>query len=295
MAFRNVVITQHSKVSYKMKMCVVQTENETYQIPVEDIQLLIIATTRVAITSYVVMELLNRGIRIIFTDDKGFPIGEVNSYLGNSNRNRNIQKQINWKQDKKDKLWQKIVELKIRNQANNLKQFNLESLPLFDLIDQINLSDKNNREAVAARMYFPRLFGKDFVRRDENQSINGLLNYGYSILLSAVTREISQNGYLTEIGVHHDSLENVFNLSSDLMEPFRTYFDACVFQMADKELNNQNKFELVKILDSTSTFNGKEMILSNAISEFTRNSLQFLSEEKGELQMEFIWGIELCD
>ena len=73
--------------------------------------------------------------------------------------------------------------------------------------------DKTNREGHAAKVYFNSLFGKDF-SRDNECNINKYLNYGYSIILSAVNREVKILGYLTELGVHHIGESNSFNLSS---------------------------------------------------------------------------------
>ena len=46
-----------------------------------------------------------------------------------------------------------------------------------------------NREAHAAKVYFNSLFGKEFSRDDVN-SINAALNYGYGILLSNFNKEL---------------------------------------------------------------------------------------------------------
>ena len=47
---------------------------------------------------------------------------------------------------------------------------------------------------------FNALFGKDFTRNDDNP-INAALNYGYSLILSTINREIVANGYLTQLGI----------------------------------------------------------------------------------------------
>ncbi|KGO31897.1 type II CRISPR-associated endonuclease Cas1 [Oenococcus alcoholitolerans] len=277
MAWRNILINQHCKISYKLNMCIVQTDTDVRQIPVEDIRVLIIGTTRAVITAYAVMELLRRQVRVLFTDDKSFPIGEINNYIGNGNRNQNIQKQISWRTERKHLLWKKIVQTKITNQAACLKGFQKDDQSLLDLIPEIMDNDSSNREAVAARLYFTRLFGKDFVRHDDDQKINFLLNYGYSILLSTVSREISANGYLTEIGIHHDSQENQYNLACDLMEVFRPAIDRAVFQMKEYELTLENKITLIEIFDQEISYLGQSNTINSAITLFVRKSLNFLS------------------
>ena len=61
----------------------------------------------------------------------------------------------------------------------------------------------------------------DGISRRDGGFLNGCLNYGYSVLLSAFNREIVASGLLTQLGVWHDNEFNQFNFSCDLMEPLR--------------------------------------------------------------------------
>ena len=282
MAFRNVVITQHSKISYKMNHCVVKSDEGITQIPIDDIQLLIISTTQSVITTHAVMEFLKHQIRIIFTDNKAFPIGEINNYYGTTNRNRNIEKQINWSKELKDKLWQQIVKTKIENSANILSE---DSQDVYQLSNQVKNGDSTNREAVAARMYFPRLLGKDFTRNNRENPKNVQLNYGYQILLSTIAREISVNGYLTEIGIHHDNYDNEYNLASDLMEPFRFLIDRKVADM-DEEFLQSNKIDLIKTLNDEIFYNSQSMTVNSAIATYVRECITYLNNEKEKIEIE---------
>ena len=85
-------------------------------------------------------------------------------------------------------------------------------------IKEVKIGDKTNREGHAAKIYFKELFGKEFVRHNDDV-INSALNYGYAILLSTINKEIINNGYLTQLGIHHKNEFNEFNLTCDLMEP----------------------------------------------------------------------------
>ena len=95
---------------------------------------------------------------------------------------------------------------------------------------QVELLDASNREGHAAKVYFNALFGMDFTR-SADISINAALNYGYSLLLSAFNREISANGYLTQLGIYHNNMFNHFNLACDFMEPYRVIVDWFVKDM----------------------------------------------------------------
>ena len=58
------------------------------------------------------------------------------------------------------------------------------------------------------------LFGLSFTRT-EDSLVNAALNYGYSIILSAFTREIVAGGYITQLGLFHDNMFNQFNFASE--------------------------------------------------------------------------------
>ena len=147
------------------------------------------------------------------------------------------------------------------------------------------MDDVTNREAVVARKYFSLLFESESSRRDFSP-VNAALNYGYAIILSAVNREIVTNGYLTQLGIHHHSQENNFNLGSDLMEPFRPIIDWWVKQKQFNEFTPDIKFGLVGLLDIEMKYNGENTILRNAISKHVTNCLKYLSGETDNIKIE---------
>ena len=96
-----------------------------------------------------------------------------------------------------------IVTEKIRKQKEVSKL-------LDSYLQEIKWNDETNREGHAAKVYFNALFGLDFTRTTDCP-VNSALNYGYSIILSAFTREITANGYITQLGLFHDNMFNQFN------------------------------------------------------------------------------------
>ncbi len=282
MSWRNVVVTKHSKISTKLRHLLIMTDDDSYQIPLSDIGNIVIDTTRAVITTHAVAECMERKIKIIFCDSRGIPIGETIPYAVQSNRVPNIRKQLDWDLQRKDLLWQRIVQEKISHQAKLLHEIEcVEWESILDLSRNVKAGDPDNREAVAAHMYFPRVFTYDFTRSDEAHPVNALLNYGYSILLSETCRQISVAGYLTEIGVHHESDKNPYNLASDLMEPFRPFVDKAVYHMGQKELTPQTKVILVSLLlEEVPELHGK---LSRAIECYVQDCLRYLACEDDEL------------
>ena len=291
MGWRSVIITQHAKLTYSMNMMIVQTKDGINQIPISDINLLLVSTSQAVITSALISKLAENQSKIIFVDAKYQPVGETIDYYPNSRSLAKLKSQFNWDEKRKELLWTKIVARKIQNQIKALQNYNLVWDDVQNELDQMELNDSTNREAAAARKYFINMFGKDFIRRNSGV-INAALDYGYAILLSAFNREIAVNGYLSYLGIHHHSQENQFNLGSDLMEPFRPFVDYWVKAHENiDEFTPDIKFGLVELLSLEIKFNGRKTLLSNAITVYVRDCLRFLSGEIDKVKIE----MELTD
>ena len=283
MGWRSVIITQHAKLTYSMQMMIVQTRDGINQIPIEDINLLLVSTTQAVITSALISKLAQNQTKVIFVDEKDNPVVETAVYYPGTRNIAKLTQQFNWDDHLKELLWTRIVSQKIKNQIAVLANYHLNKDEVQSELDQLEINDESNREAIAARKYFMLLFDKDFVRRDTS-AINAALDYGYAILLSSFNREIAMNGYLTYFGIHHCSQENQFNLASDLMEPFRPFVDYWVkAHERIKELTPDIKYGLVELLSLEIKFNGKSTLLTNAITVYTRECLKFLSGDRKEL------------
>lgn len=286
MAWRTIIVTQHAKISYSGQHIVIQTRDGIQKVPISDVQILLISTTQAVITSAAISELARQQAKVIFTDKTAEPICETVGYYPNSRTPNKIIEQVNWDVKKQENLWTKIVFQKIKNQIQVAELFDDSAVELNKELDKLELGDLSNREAVVARKYFSLMF--EGSRRDLSVT-NAALNYGYSILLSAVNREIVVNGYQTQLGIHHHSQENEFNLGSDLMEPFRPIVDGWVKQHQFKEFNTEVKYGLVRLLDFEFKYGGQNTILRNAITKHVANCLKFLSGELEQVEI----GVEI--
>ena len=191
MSFRTVVISNQSKLSYKNRFLVVKQDNDEKYVHLSEIDTIIVDSIAVSISTYLLKELSDSKINIIFCDEKHNPFGELSSYYSSHNTSKKIQKQINWLKENKDKMWQNIIKNKIINQALMMKKINSNKYELLlTYIEDVLSADKTNREGHAAKVYFNELFGKDFVR-NESDNINAALNYGYAILLSTINKRRS--------------------------------------------------------------------------------------------------------
>ena len=273
MSFRTVVITRQSKISYKNRFLVVKQDNDEKYIHLSEIDTIIVDSISVSISAYLLKEIADAKINMIFCDEKHNPFGELSPYYSRHNSSKKIKEQIKWTNKYKDYLWMKIVKNKILNQSLMLNKIKNDKYDLLNsYIDEVVSGDKTNREGHAAKVYFNALFGKDFVRNN-NDNINAALNYGYAILLSTINKEVIANGYITQLGIHHKNEFNEFNLSCDLMEPFRVIIDNFVYFNQERELNANYKLDIVNILNNTYKYQNKSYTLKDIIGLFVKNTL----------------------
>lgn len=290
MSFRTVVISKQSKLSYKNRFLVVKQEDDEKYIHLSEIDTIIVDSISTVVTNYLLKELSDNKINIIFCDEKHNPFGEISSYYSRHNASKQIKKQIAWKQKDKNVLWQKIIRNKILNQATLLKKIKCNKYSmLLDYVDEIEIGDKTNREGHAAKVYFNLLFGSNFIRHNDD-NVNSALNYGYAILLSTINKEVIANGYLTQLGINHKNEFNQFNLSCDLMEPFRVIIDNFVYFNKERELDTNYKMDIVNIFNQPYKFQSKSYSLKDVIKFYVKKTLD--SVENTENYKDFIYDKE---
>lgn len=248
-----------------------------------EISVLIIESTQTTITSILLAELARHKIKVIFCDEKHNPYGELLSYYDRFNSPKKISLQINWNSEFKTYVADRIIKQKIVNQSRLLGKygFNKESALLLTYASNIQTNDITNREGHAAKVYFNALFGKDF-SRDDSSDTNAKLNYGYSLILSAVNRDVASNGCITQIGIKHINEYNDFNFSCDIMEVFRVVIDEFVYMHKDDAFNSEFKHSLVNILNKQIMLE-RNYYLLNAISITTKSIIDALNTTNADL------------
>jgi CRISPR-associated endonuclease Cas1 subtype II len=180
----------------------------------------------------------------------------------------------------KGEVWTRIVEDKIRKQAEFLQEIGStrESELLFSYIEQLEYRDETNREGHAAKVYFNALFGMDFSRNDDNAT-NAALNYGYALILSAVNREVAALGYHTELGLFHDNLYNPYNLSCDFMEPWRILVDRFVYEQRFKKFEKEEKHKMLEVFQLEIRIGDTKQVLPNGMRIYVRSIFDALCEQ----------------
>ncbi len=151
------------------------------------------------------------------------------------------------------RLWRRTIVAKISNQAQHLNLLGRkEYAQLERLATKVKLGDQDNREAVAAKIYWQSLFpDDDFSRERYGFPPNNLLNYGYAILRAAVARALTASGLYPAIGIAHHNRYNAFCLADDIMEPYRPFVDTLVYELYandEIELTTAVKSKLLSVL-----------------------------------------------
>jgi len=130
------------------------------------------------------------------------------------------------------RLWRRTVRAKIFAQSELLMRLEKDSARrVRRLADDVELDGQETVEAQAASIYWRSLF-ENFERSDSEDARNGLLNWGYAVLLATLGRALCALGFDPALGFGHSSRTNAWALGSDLMEPFRPTIDAVVFEHA---------------------------------------------------------------
>lgn len=278
MSWRTVVISTRCKLDCKMGYMVVRGE-EVKRIFLDEIALVLIENPAVSLTGCLLEALVERKIKVIFCNGKRNPVAELLPYHGCYDCSRKVKAQIAWQEDLKGAVWADIVTEKIRKQGEFLSQTNhpTEAELLHTYLSQVEAHDKTNREGHAAKVYFNALFGKSFTRNEESVT-NAALNYGYMILLSSFNREITAQGYLTQLGIFHDNMFNQYNLSCDLMEPFRILIDREVYAGSFSVFSSEEKYRLVNVLNQTIFIDQTKQTVLNGIRIYCRSIFDALNE-----------------
>lgn len=220
-------------------------------VPIEDIGFVILEDQQCSITLPLLNALSDNNVAVIFCGENRMPNAMLMNLDSNKTQGESYRSQIEASEPLKKGLWKQIIEAKIRNQAALLRKLGRDGDKLKPYYMNVKSADADNREGIAAKIYWSELFGADFIRSREGLPPNNLLNYGYTILRAAVTRSIMGSGLFPAFGIFHRNRYNAFPLADDLMEPYRPFVDELVYNLylqGNKQLNKEVKGQLLRIL-----------------------------------------------
>ena len=287
MAWRVIGISNPARLSVKDNQLVI-AQDESVNLPIEDIDALILDSYGVTLTANLVTELSSSGTTVIVCDEKHLPSSVILPYSQHSRQAKVSRQQLAMGQALKKQLWRRIVVQKISNQADVLQQFNYDAEPLRKIAGEVRSGDIDNRESLAARIYFADLL--DDATRRKPTWYNAALNYGYAMVRSHIARHIAARGLVASQGIFHRSELNSFNLADDLIEPYRAAVDEYILSHVapfhvgedDANLTSKDRREIIDVLNYNISINDKKYSIKHAIERTVESFVQCIDQDSSD-------------
>lgn len=267
------------------------------KIPVEDLGVLILDSFAITLTSELMVLLAKENVVVIWCDERHMPVAVQCAQSGHHVHAKVLRNQINVAEPTKKRLWQCLIQAKVRNQAEAVRRAEVPNAVRFSkrlasLVPLVRSGDPDNIEAQCARAYWPMLFGPDFLRARDEPGVNACLNYGYAVARAACARALVGTGLAPALGIHHRNIYNPFALADDVMEPLRPMVDLHVFEMLRDHHSSEDfasdltppiKRKLLEILLIKLDLEGKSTGFMIGIPQYAAYFKQALCREKTNL------------
>lgn len=282
------------RLRIELNQLVIEKKEEPVRtVPLEDVAILICATTQASYTHSVFSECAKLNIPIVLCGERSLPVATASALMANTLHAQILKDQISADASKplRKQIWRQIIIAKIHAQSDVLINLDGDDGGLKWLASRVRSGDASNVEAQAARLYWPRLFRDESFRRAPGEPIppNHLLDYGYAVLRAIVARAIVGTGLHPALGIHHHHRENGFALADDLMEPFRPLVDEAVARMVRAEgpdliLSRERKKALLTPLLGRFRYQEEQRSLFDILSRVTANLLRVMRREEKRIE-----------
>lgn len=296
MGWRTIIIEQSQQISLHLDNLKIKMLEGDYLVPLQDINMLIFNNYKLNMTVQLLCKLSRYQVCVIICEKNGLPSVVLNPIAGSYVTFKNQELQLNMEQSRPGLLWKSIIERKIENQMNVLDRHSrsLDTIEQMEALkDNVLPLDIENHEGVAAKIYFKALFGAGFIRgREEGDSINNALNYGYSIIRAMMARALAAKGLILSIGIKHRNIYNHFNLVDDCMEIYRPIIDDWVYSHiyeAEMDFSRDMRLNLINMI-SESIVKHQTMTYSitDSMTKFVDSFVRAMSDDCEMLDMALI-------
>ena len=254
-------------------------------VPIEDIGVVVLDNKQITITQALMSALLENNCTIITTNDQHLPVGLYMPLDGNHLQNERFREQLDASEPLRKQMWQQTVTSKILGQAAILEEQGVENKNMLAWAKSVRSGDVENMEGRAAAYYWRNVFhNPDFVRGQEGDPPNNLLNYGYAIVRAMVARALVGAGLLPTLGIHHHNRYNAYCLADDIMEPYRPFVDQLVIKMIRKyeditNITTEMKRDLLGLAYQDVIIDGKRSPMQIAIQTTAKSVYKCFSGE----------------
>ncbi|MEM4591985.1 MAG: CRISPR-associated endonuclease Cas1 [Sulfolobales archaeon] len=252
-----IVVEYGARLRTSRNQVLIEKKNsEKYNIPIHELEQIIIASSGVSISSKTVRKILEHGIDLVFLDSRGYPTGRIYPvYINKTVETRRKQYEIAVRGKGLD-IAIEIVKAKILNQAGLLKRYYAytrdqelrnaaeEVIKHASKISVEAPGSENPKtviikiEAEAARTYWssyaklvPKHLGFNNRDQDSLDPVNTSLNYLYGILYSESWKALVLAGLDPYLGYLHADRSGNPTLVFDYIEQFRFIADMTLLSM----------------------------------------------------------------
>lgn len=291
MAWRGVHLSRAARLRVEHRNLVIEFADggAVTRLPVEDIAYLILDTPEISISGALMSRMSQCAVMVLGCDERHMPAWSSLPW-GLHHRQAEVAKlQLESSLPLRKRLWQRIVTLKIRGQADCLERLQRPGAEtLLALARSVQSGDSGNVESRAAVIHFQSLIPQQGFVRHADDLPNALLNYGYSLCRSGLARFLCAHGFIPSFGLHHCSMANPFNLADDLIEPYRPFIDEAAVRLLDGRAASEpftldDRRALALLLEQPVSFAGDEMTLFATFALVVQSLRRALEHKDPEL------------
>jgi CRISPR-associated protein Cas1 len=257
------LLSQNLRVRLKLdQLHITDTEKGTERtVPLADVAVIMVAAQDMSVTAGALRRMAELNVLMIVCNEKFEPCALTLPYYRATNTEL-LRRQIEWKPEWKTQMWRQVISAKVRNQAANLAHLKCPHTVLEEIARRCETGERCDREPTvakpslatmtaskraeflsdtpdasesrAARHYWKHLLPRlsEWQQTDERrrtpgtrEGVNGMLDYGYAIVRTAVLRSLAAHGFIGAIGIAHTPKAGSFALADDLVEPLRPWID----------------------------------------------------------------------
>lgn len=290
MGYRQVVIKKSDKIHFGDNQLIIEKERMDTKIPIEDVNFVLLEDSTTIITARLLAEFGKNSISLIVCDEKYNPTSILYPYNYHFKQLEVFNNQLQLTEAVKGVLWQNIVKKKIENSIKVIEMTTKDEhllLKLNEFLNEVKENDETNREGLTAKIYFRSIFGSNFIRFYDDK-INAALNYGYTIIATAIIRNLAVFGLNTYLGIHHNSKINNFNLAYDFLEPYRCLVDKYVYDNIEKltyPLAFTTRKDLINLLNKEVIHQNKKFTVEYSIGLIIKSYIKSFSTGEITLDM----------
>lgn len=270
MAWQGLHLSNPARMSLRQGLLRIEPQDdEALTFHLEDLGYIVIDSPQVTLTAPLLAACAETGCMIVTSDARHMPNGVLLPFHAYHRQTETLQAQLELSLPTQKRLWQRIVQRKIKNQAACLALLGHaeEAKAVEVLARKVQSGDSGNTEALAARIQWGALLARTGRDHDADDRANAMLNYGYALVRALLARHLAGLGFALCLGMHHRSLQNAFNLADDLIEPWRPFVDRLALSRPDdarKDFSREDRQHLCTIFQEPILVSGSRHTLLSA-------------------------------